>query len=160
MAQRIAGIALMPRQSRNGVFYDTEELKKFDGVQVPLRVEHDQNTHIGQVTFSFDEEKSQVKYEATIFDSEWQQRLDNELFQVSIGASVLEQRQLCDEMKVKCLNAPVLDEILELSIVRTPGIPESTLNIIESHNAQYIKILNEQEVASSFGGFVDPTRLI
>lgn len=159
MAQRIAGIALMPRQSRNGVFYDTEELKKFDGVQVPLRVEHDQNTHIGQVTFSFDEEKSQVKYEATIFDSEWQQRLDNELFQVSIGASVLEQRQLCDEMKVKCLNAPVLDEILELSIVRTPGIPESTLNIIESHNAQYIKILNEQEVASSFGGFVDPTRL-
>ena len=40
MAERIAGIALMPRQSRNGVYYDTEELKKFDGKTVPLRVEH------------------------------------------------------------------------------------------------------------------------
>ena len=138
MAERIAGIALMPRQSRNGVFYDTEELKKFDGKQVPLRVEHNKDTHIGQVTFSFDEEKSQVKYEATVFDSEWQRILSNEQYQVSIGASVLEQRHLCDEMKAKCLNAPVLDEILELSVVRTPGIPESTLHVVESHNAQYI----------------------
>jgi hypothetical protein len=62
-------------------------------------------------------------------------------------------------MKAKCLNAPVLDEILELSVVRTPGIPESTLHVVESHNAQYIKILNEQEVPASFGGFVDPIRL-
>ena len=159
MAERIAGIALMPRQSRNGVYYDTEELKKFDGKTVPLRVEHNKDTHIGQVTFSFDEEKSQVKYEATIFDSEWQKTLENEQYQVSIGASVLEQRTLCDEMKAKCLNAPVLDEILELSVVRTPGIPESTLHVVESHNAQYIKILNEQEVPASFGGFVDPIRL-
>ena len=159
MAERIAGIALMPRQSRNGVYYDTEELKKFDGKTVPLRVEHNKDTHIGQVTFSFDEEKSQVKYEATVFDSEWQKTLENEQYQVSIGASVLEQRTLCDEMKAKCLNAPVLDEILELSVVRTPGIPESTLHVVESHNAQYIKILNEQEVPASFGGFVDPIRL-
>ena len=160
MAERIAGIALMPRQSRNGVFYDTEELKKFDGKQVPLRVEHDKDTHIGQVTFTFDEEKSQVKYEATVFDSEWQKRLENEQYQVSIGASVLEQRELCDAVKAKCLNAPVLDEILELSIVRTPGIPESTLSVIESHNAQYIKVLNEtEEIPSSFGGFLDPIRL-
>jgi len=159
MAERISGIALMPRQSRNGVYYDVEELKKFDGKTVPLRVEHDKDTHIGQVTFSFDEEKSQVKYEATVFDSEWQQILSNEQYQVSIGASVLEQRHLCDEMKVKCLNAPVLDEILELSVVRTPGIPESTLHVVETHNAQYIKILNEQEVPTSFGGFIDPIRL-
>ena len=159
MAERISGIALMPRQSRNGVYYDVEELKKFDGKTVPLRVEHDKDTHIGQVTFSFDEEKSQVKYEATVFDSEWQHILNNEQYQVSIGASVLEQRHLCDEMKVKCLNAPVLDEILELSVVRTPGIPESTLHVVESHNAQYIKILNEQEVPASFGGFIDPIRL-
>jgi hypothetical protein len=65
----------MPRQSRNGVYYDTEELKKFDGKTVPLRVEHNKETHIGQVTFSFDEEKSQVKYEATVFDSEWQKNI-------------------------------------------------------------------------------------
>ena len=160
MASRIAGIALMPRESRNGVFYDVEELKKFDGKQVPLRVEHNQDSHIGEVTFSFDQEKSQVRYEATVFDSEWQGILENEQFQVSIGASVLEQRQLCDAMRAKCLNAPVLNEILELSVVRTPGIPESTLTVIENHNAQYIKVLNEDEPpVSSFGGFVDPIRL-
>ena len=145
MAERIAGIALMPRESRNGVYYDIEELKKFDGVSVPLRVEHDKNTHIGEVTFSFDEIKSQVRYEATIFDSEWQQILSNEQYQVSIGASVLEQRELCDELRAKCLNAPVLNEILELSVVRVPGIPESTLHVIESSNVQYIKILSEDK---------------
>ena len=145
MAERIAGIALMPRESRNGVYYDTEELKKFDGVSVPLRVEHDKNTHIGEVTFTFDEIKSQVKYEASIFDSEWQDILSNEQYQVSIGASVLEQRELCDEMRAKCLNAPVLNEILELSVVRVPGIPESTLHVIESSNVQYIKILSEEK---------------
>ena len=30
MAERIAGIALMPRESRNGVYYDVEELKKLE----------------------------------------------------------------------------------------------------------------------------------
>ena len=145
MAERIAGIALMPRESRNGVYYDIEELKKFDGVSVPLRVEHDKSTHIGEVTFSFDEIKSQVRYEASIFDSEWQQILSNEQYQVSIGASVLEQRELCDELRAKCLNAPVLNEILELSVVRVPGIPESTLHVIESSNVQYIKILSEEK---------------
>lgn len=149
MAERIAGIALMPRESRNGVYYDIEELKKFDGVSVPLRVEHDKNTHIGDVTFSFDEIKSQVKYEASIFDSEWQQILSNEQYQVSIGASVLEQRELCDELKAKCLNAPVLNEILELSVVRIPGIPESTLHVIESTNVQYIKILDQAQTITS-----------
>jgi hypothetical protein len=160
MAERIAGIALMPRESRNGVFYDVEELKKFHGKHVPLRVEHNQDSHIGDVVFTFDEEKSQVKYEATVFDSEWQKILENEQFQVSIGASVLEQRHLCDEMRVKCLNAPVLNEILELSVVRTPGIPESTLHVIEGSNVQYIKILNEDDHGfDSFGGFIDPSRL-
>ena len=149
MAERIAGIALMPRESRNGVYYDIEELKKFDGVSVPLRVEHDKNTHIGEVTFSFDDIKSQVRYEATVFDSEWQNILDNEQYQVSIGASVLEQRELCDELKAKCLNAPVLNEILELSVVRVPGIPESTLHVIESSNVQYIKILDNSEIITS-----------
>ena len=29
MATRIAGIALLPRESRNGIYYDVEELKKY-----------------------------------------------------------------------------------------------------------------------------------
>ena len=161
MAQRIAGIALMPRESRNGIYYDVEELKKFDGKQVPLRVEHGgPDTNIGQVTFSFDPEKSQVNYEATVQDPKWQEILSAEQFQVSIGAKVLEQRSLCDEMKKKCLNAPVLDEILELSVVRTPGIPEATLNVIESKNVLFEKIINEdEEPTTAFNGLIDSQRL-
>jgi len=159
MASRIAGVALMPRESRNGIYYDVEELKKFDGKVVPLRVEHGgPSTNIGQVTFTFDAEKSQVKYEATVQDEKWQQILDNEQYQVSIGASVLEQRELCDEMRKKCLNSPVLGEILELSVVRTPGIPESTMTVVE-HNVDDLMILNEEEEPSSFGGFFDTQRL-
>ena len=159
MANRIAGIALMPRESRNGIYYDVEELKKFDGKVVPLRVEHGgPSTNIGQVTFTFDAEKSQVKYEATVNDPKWQQILDNEQYQVSIGASVLEQRELCDEMRKKCLNSPVLGEILELSVVRTPGIPESTMTVVE-HNVDDVMILNEEEQPQSFGGFFDTQRL-
>lgn len=160
MAERITGIALMPRESRNGIYYDVEELKKFDGVTVPLRVEHGgPNTNIGSVTFSFDQDKSQVHYEATVTDEKWQKILDNEQYQVSIGASVLEQRELCDEMKKKCLNSPVLGEILELSVVRTPGIPESTMTVIE-HNVDALTILNEIETPSGFAGFFDSQRML
>ena len=159
MAERIAGIALMPRESRNGVYYDVEELKKFDGITVPLRVEHGgPESNIGSVTFQFDETKGQVKYEATVTDKKWQGILDNEMYQVSIGAKVLEQRHLCDEMKKKCLNSPVLGEILELSVVRTPGIPESTMTVIE-HNVDTLVIMEDQ-MPVAFGGFLDSQRLL
>jgi len=159
MAERIAGIALMPRESRNGIYYDVEELKKFDGVNVPLRVEHQgPESNIGSVTFQFDDAKQQVKYQATVTNPEWQERLEREQYQVSIGAKVLEQRELCDEMRKKCLNSPVLDEIIELSVVKTPGIPESTMTVIE-HNVDTIFTLNEQEEVTSFGGFLDAQRL-
>jgi len=159
MAKRIAGIALMPRESRNGIYYDTEELKKFDGVQVPLRVEHGgPETNIGTVQFTYDEEKSQVRYEAEVQDEGWQKELDNQQYQVSIGASVLEQRELCDAQREKCLNSPVLKDILELSIVKTPGIPESTLAVVE-----HFQVLYEDEqvpIPNSFGGFLDSSRLL
>ena len=159
MAERISGIALFPRVSRNGVFYDIEELAKFDGKTVPLRVEHDQTTQIGEVTFSYDRELQQVKYEASISDEGWKKKLDNEQYQVSIGASVLEQRELCDSMKEKCLNAPVLKDILELSVVKTPGIPESSLHVIESSNALFMKILNENDDIDNVGSIIDLQRI-
>ena len=159
MAKRIAGIALMPRESRNGIYYDTEELKKFDGVQVPLRVEHGgPETNIGTVKFTYDEAKSQVKYEAEVENEEWQQNIENEQYQVSIGASVLEQRELCDAQREKCLNSPVLKDILELSLVKTPGIPESTLAIVEHFQVLYEE--DQLPIPNNFGGFLDSGRLL
>lgn len=138
MVKEFRGVALMPRKSRNDVYYDVDELKKFDGKSVPLRVEHrGPESDIGFVTFTFDEEYEQVKYHAKVVNPEWQQRLENMNFKVSIGASVLEPRELCDAMRAKCLDAPVLGEILELSIVNhtDPGVPETTVNIMEMDTA-------------------------
>jgi hypothetical protein len=58
MAKKITGLAIMPRVSRNGVFYFPQELAKFDGVTVPLRYNHDQSAEgiIGTATFTFDAE--------------------------------------------------------------------------------------------------------
>jgi len=123
----------MPRESRNKTFYHIDELKKFDGLTVPLRFNHIQTPEavIGEAHFTFDEEKGQVKYVANITNSFYQDLVENKLFQVSIGATVLKHSEMCDNSGRPCLHAPVLGSIDELSIVETPGIPESTLNIIE-----------------------------
>lgn len=147
MANVIAGVALTPRQSLNGIYYDVDELKKFDGVTAPLYVEHQgPESEIGEVTFSFDTATNQVRYRAIVEDTEWQTKLDEEEFQVSIGASVSEPRELCDDMKKKCLNAPVLGQINELSIVKRPGIPESTLSVVEGKDVEDVKILNDKNL--------------
>jgi hypothetical protein len=146
MANIIAGVALTPRQSLNGIYYDVDELRKFDGVTAPLYVEHQgPESEIGEVTFSFDTATNQVRYRAIVEDQEWQTKLDEEEFQVSIGASVSEPRELCDDMKKKCLNAPVLGAINELSIVKRPGIPESTLTVIEKE-VEDINILSDKNM--------------
>ena len=147
MANIIAGVALTPRQSLNGIYYDVDELRKFDGVTAPLYVEHQgPESEIGEVTFSFDSATNQVRYRAIVEDLEWQTKLDEEEFQVSIGASVSEPRELCDDMKKKCLNAPVLGSINELSIVKRPGIPESTLSVIENKDVEDVKILGDKNM--------------
>ena len=52
----------------------------------------------------------------------------------------------------------MLDEIIELSVVKTPGIPESTMVVIE-HNVDTLFIL-EQDIPVAFGGFLDGQRLL
>lgn len=134
MATRISGLAIMPRVSRNGIFYWPQELAKFDGLEVPLRWNHDQSEEgiIGKAKFKFDTEKNQVRYEAEITDPKFQKYVDEHNFQVSIGAEVSRESQICHPEGKGCFQAPVLTAPKELSIVETPGIPESTLTIIEN----------------------------
>jgi len=126
MAKKIGGIAIFPRESRNKIFYHTEELEKFHNISVPLRHDHDQSPEaiIGSAHFTYDEEKQQVLYTAEITDPEWQNIIDNVHFQVSIGATVLQQSEMCDtrDLGRSCLDAPVLASIDELSLVQTPKI--------------------------------------
>lgn len=132
MAKEISGIAIFPRLSENDVFYWPQELKKFDGVTVPLRWNHDQSDAaiIGTATFEYSEENRQVLYHATVTNPAVQKEIDKGGYKVSIGASVAEDGQICHKDGT-CVEAPVLDVPEELSIVAEPGIPESSLNILE-----------------------------
>ncbi|MFQ5788415.1 MAG: hypothetical protein ACE5H1_10610, partial [Thermodesulfobacteriota bacterium] len=140
MAKIISGILALPRVSRNGVFYWPQELAKFDGKRVPLRFNHIKGPDgvVGEAELRFDPEKMQVKYTAEITKSDVQDIVDNHNFQVSLGAKVKnpenrENEKICHpERPDECFMAPVLDEPSEMSIVETPGMPESTLNIIEN----------------------------
>ena len=132
MAKEISGIALFPRLSENDVFYWPQELKKFDGVTVPLRWNHIQTPEaiVGQATFEYNEEDRQVLYRATIDNEEVQKEVDKGTYKVSIGASVAEPDFICHK-DGQCAEAPILNVPQELSIVSNPGIPESSLNILE-----------------------------
>lgn len=134
MAKIIAGLAIIPRVSRNGVFYWPQELKKFHNKTVPLRFNHDQSPEgvIGRATFHYDEDKNQVRYTAEITDPKFQKLVDNLNFQVSIGASVEQHGEICHPQGKGCFDAPVLREPDELSIVEIPGIPESDLTVVET----------------------------
>jgi len=132
MAKTIEGILAFPRVSRNGVFYWPQELAKFDGVEVPLRFNHDKSPAgiVGKAILSYNDEKMQVKYVAHITNEEVGRLVDNHNFQVSLGALVSEPGEICHPDGT-CFEAPVLKRPTEMSIVETPGMPESTLNIVE-----------------------------
>jgi len=138
MATRISGLAITPRVSRNGIFYWPQELAKFDGLEVPLRWNHDQSQEgiIGKARFKYDSQKNQVRYEAEITDPRFQKFIDEHNFQVSIGAEVARDSQICHPEGKGCFEAPILSAPKELSIVETPGIPESTLTVIENTSVQ------------------------
>lgn len=142
----------MPRVSRNNVFYFPQELEKFHNVQVPLRWNHDQSDEgiIGSAKFFFDSEKNQVRYEAEITNPLYQDFVDNHNFQVSIGALVEKDNQICHPEGKGCFHAPVLSTPTELSIVETPGIPESTLVVIEDCNCtKQIDITDYSQIITS-----------
>lgn len=132
MAKEISGIAIFPRLSENDVFYWPQELKKFDGVTVPLRWNHIQTPEaiIGEATFTYNEDDRQVLYTATITNPDVQKEVDKGIYKVSIGASIKEDDFICHK-DGQCAEAPILNVPEELSIVADPGIPESSLDILE-----------------------------
>lgn len=125
----ISGIAAFPRLSENNVFYWPQELKKFDGVVVPLRWMHIQTGEaiIGEATFIYNEEQRQVLYTARVDSEEAIEKIKNGNYKVSIGAKASPGKEMCHK-DGQCVEAPIINEILELSVVDEPGIPEGTLN--------------------------------
>lgn len=127
--KRIHGIALVPRISRNENLYTKKELARAHGVQVPLNWEHTDKV-IGSVTFTYDEEFNQVKYEGDIFDFALPLVRGKEVF-ASIEARPTSERAVCNESD-DCFNMPQGLRFEGLALTLSPGVPETSAIVAES----------------------------
>uniref|UniRef100_A0AAU7N474 Prohead protease n=1 Tax=Nitrosopumivirus cobalaminus TaxID=3158414 RepID=A0AAU7N474_9VIRU len=140
---RIAGTALLPQVSRNGVFYSPSILKANSGRTVPVFINHEtENARpVGEATFIYSEEKLALLYTAEITDPEYSELVKENTWQVSIGGTADgEVRVECDTNEESCYQVPESVTINELSLLTpdTPaGIPNSTVNVIECAKCKF-----------------------
>ena len=130
----ITGVALIPRISRNDNLYTKEELRRFDGKKVPLNWEHDRNKEIGFVTFHYNEEMETVFYDGFITDESAAQLARNKTLFTSIEAEPTSMKDVCNAPG-DCFHMPFGLDPQALALTETPGVPETTVNVIE----RYIK---------------------
>ena len=136
----ITGVALIPRISRNDNLYTKEELKRFNGVKVPLNWEHDGNKKIGHVTFHYNAELETVYYDGMITDEAAANMARNKTLFTSIEANPVEMREICNGPN-DCFSMPFGLVPVGLALTETPGIPETSVKVLES----YIKTIKECE---------------
>lgn len=136
MVLHIGGRAITPSLSGNNVFYWPQELAKFDGVKVPLRYMHgkDGGFTVGEAKFTYDEEKREVNYTAFIQNPEIEEEIKKGGYQVSVGTLPVSTRNEGKEDRIchrdgTCVDAPVFVGPRELSLVKNPGIPHSTIEL-------------------------------
>ena len=127
----ITGVALIPRISRNNRLYTKEELKRFDGVNVPLNWEHDEQKRIGNITFHYNPELETVYYDGMISDEKYAQLAKNKTLFTSIEAEPEFSRTVCNGTK-DCFEMPFGLTPLGLALTESPGVPETSVKVIES----------------------------
>jgi hypothetical protein len=127
----IAGVLSIPRASLNGWIYLPEELALQDAKAVPMFFEHEEifnpnATPIGRMSVFWNPDLLQLNYEAVVTDKEKIQLIKSgEYKHVSMGAT-WEDFDL-----IRGWLFPKGTEIIEGSLVKFPGIPEATVNIID-----------------------------
>lgn len=129
---KIAGVALIPRISRNQNLYTKEELKRFDNVTVPLNWEHNSEKVIGKATFHYNSETETVFYEGEITDPSAAILAKNRLLYTSIEATPVSVKQVCNGDS-DCFHMPFGLKPEGLAITETPGVPETSVSIIENY---------------------------
>ncbi|MEM4189577.1 MAG: hypothetical protein QW544_03570 [Candidatus Caldarchaeum sp.] len=127
----IRGVLAIPRVSRNNRLYLPSELeaavKRLDGKVIPVYWEHVAAMNvIGRAKLSWNPELMQVEYEAEILDPEAEKKVGMAPLKVSLGADY-ERIDRIDGIEV-------LRNIVfkELSLVAVPGIPEASVQVVES----------------------------
>jgi hypothetical protein len=135
-SKRLQGILAIPRVSRNGNLYLPEELARADGMTVPVLWNHhgspadasqqiSQSDIIGTMRLSWDADLMQLKYEAEV-----DRELPNIPLHTSLGAFFERQDHICGSSK--CYAVPRGLRFVEASLTPDPGIPETTVNILEN----------------------------
>ena len=126
---RIKGVAMTAGMSRNFNIYTPEELQAFAQklVSAPVYIEHVAVPNaVGKVTKAWWDPQSQsVCYEAEIYDDETAEKIRKGLIQhVSVGA---------DYERIDVLDGKVPHGLhnAELSLVAVPGIPETSIQVLE-----------------------------
>lgn len=130
---KIRGIALTAGMSRNLNIYLPEELKNFASklIDSPVYVEHVSAFNaIGKVTKAdWDPNSKTLFYEAEIYDDEAAEKIRKGLIQhVSVGA---------DYERIDILDGKVPHGLhnAELSLVAVPGVPQTSIQIMEKLEA-------------------------
>ena len=129
---KISGVALIPRISRNENLYTKEELKRFDGITVPLNWEHNPEKIIGKATFHYNSEAETVYYEGEITDPSASILAKNRLLYTSIEATPTSVQHVCNGT-TDCFSMPYGLIPQGLAITETPGVPETSVSIIEKY---------------------------
>jgi hypothetical protein len=133
--QKITGIAAIPRVSRNGRLYLPEDLQRNDGVTTPLLWQHDgtplkptdaipADKIIGTITYRYDPLKQQLLYDAVVHEGV---PLTDGLG-ISLGAFYNKQH-VCGSKY--CYEIAKNLRIVESSLVMQPGMPETTVKLVE-----------------------------
>lgn len=153
--KRIAGILAIPRISRNGNLYLPEELEKAHGRTVPVLWNHEgspksasepvrQSDVIGAMRLFWDSDLMQLKYEAEV---------DRDLPEIplhtSLGAFFEREDHVCGN--TRCYSVPRGLRFVEASLTPTPGIPETTVKILENFACRQCRLSSLTSEASNRG---------
>jgi hypothetical protein len=154
-SKRLHGILAIPRISRNGNLYLPEELARADNKTIPVLWNHQgsprdasqqisQSDIIGTMRLSWDPDLLQLKYEAEV-----DRELPNIPLHTSLGAFFEKQDHVCGSSE--CYAVPRGLQFVEASLTPTPGIPETTVNILENFNCKQCghSSLTEQDANST-----------
>jgi len=132
---RVRGIAMIKGMSRNFNVYTPEELQAFAGklVAAPIYIEHVAAPNaVGKVTKT-EWDGRNLWYEAEIYDEETAEKIRKGLIRhVSVGADYETIDVLDGKVPHGLCNA-------ELSLVAVPGIPETSIQILEKLGSSSIR---------------------
>jgi len=147
---KIHGVALIPRISRNNNLYTKAELKRFDNVTVPLNWEHRPDKTIGKVTFHYNEDLETVYYEGVITDDAAANVARNKTLYTSIEADPTDMKEICNAPN-DCFNMPFGLIPRKLALTETPGVPETTVTVIERYVTEIKECEIDKELERKYG---------